>query len=100
MNPYNVIMRSVVTEKSLKLRNDPRGKTRNPINGYTFEVHPDATKPMIKDAVETIFNVKVNKVNTTAVRGRNRRVRKIMGKTKDWKKAVVFLAEGHNIELY
>ena len=100
MDPYNIIRRSVVTEKTLRLRNDPRGKTRNPINGYTFEVHPDATKPMIKSAVEEIFNVKVARVNTTAVRGRKRRVRRVMGKTKDWKKAVVFLAEGHNIELY
>ncbi|MBN1807751.1 MAG: 50S ribosomal protein L23 [Planctomycetes bacterium] len=100
MDPYNVIRRSVITEKSLRLRNDPRGKTRNPINGYTFEVHPDATKPMIKEAVEKIFNVRVARVNTSAARGKERRVRRVLGRTKDWKKAVVFLAEGNNIELY
>ena len=100
MDPYNVVRRSVITEKTLRLRNDPKGKTRNPINAYTFEVHPEATKPMIKEAVEKIFNVKVDKVRTATVAGRLRRVRRVLGKTKNWKKAMVFLAEGQNIELY
>jgi len=100
MGPFDVIKRSVISEKTLKMRNAPRGKSTKPINAFTFEVHPSATKAMIKDAVEQIFNVKVDKVNTTAVKGKLRRVRKVAGRTNDWKKAIVFLAEGHNIELY
>ena len=100
MDPYDIIIRSVISEKSLRSRNEPRGKSRKPLNGYTFEVHPAATKPMIKEAIRKIFNVKVDKVTTCAVKGRERRVRRVLGRTKNWKKAVVFLAEGQNIELF
>jgi|YNPNPStandDraft_1061719.scaffolds.fasta_scaffold169355_2 large subunit ribosomal protein L23 len=100
MDIHQVIIRSVVSEKSVRTRNGPRGKTKKPVNGYTFEVHPAATKPMIREAVEKIFGVKVTKVNTASVRGKARRVRRTLGMTKDWKKAVVFLAEGQNIESY
>jgi len=69
-------------------------------NVYTFEVAKDATKPQIARAVEEIFDVKVIKVNTMNVSGKPRRVRYALGKTKNWKKALVTLAEGDKIDIF
>jgi len=69
-------------------------------NTYTFEVAKEATKPQIKRAIEKIFDVKVVKVNTINVAGKPRRVRYALGKTKSWKKALVTLAEGDQIDIF
>ena len=61
---------------------------------YTFKVALTANKIEIKDAIEEIFGVKVEKVNTMRVRGRHRRMGRNEGRTPNWKKAVVTLAEG------
>ena len=87
---YDVIKEPVITEKSTKLASQ---------NKYFFRVHSDATKPQIKKAVEDIFNVKVEDVNTIQVSGKWKRVRLQPGKTSDWKKAIVTLKAGQKIEL-
>jgi large subunit ribosomal protein L23 len=68
-------------------------------NKYTFEVDMRANKTQIKDAVEEIFKVEVEKVNTSRVRGKLRRMGRHEGYTSDWKKAVVTLKPGHSIEV-
>ncbi len=91
MNPYEIIKRPVVTEKSTY--------AQNKLGRYTFEVHTAATKTQIKDAVETLFKVKVAAVNTMNCRGKLRRMRVgIPGTTPAWKKAIVKLIAGQKIE--
>ena len=76
----DIILRPVITEKS----NDALQEGK-----YTFEVNKKATKVEIAKAVEKLFEVKVLKVNTMTVRGKNKRVGRYEGKTPDWKKAIV-----------
>ncbi len=92
-DPRDVILAPVVSEKSYGLLDR---------NVYTFVVHPDASKPEIRDAIESIFDVKVLKVNTLNRKGkptRNRRTGKF-GKRPDTKRAIVTLAEGDSIDLF
>jgi len=88
-----LILAPIITEKSM------RESEVN--NKYTFKVHPDATKIDIKRAIETIFNVRVLKVNTMTVAGKARRrsYRHREGKTAEWKKAVITLAPGSSIDV-
>jgi large subunit ribosomal protein L23 len=81
-NPRDVLIRPIITEKSVSMHEDKR---------YTFQVHPDANKIEIKYAVETIFGVQVDRVRTISVPGKRRRVGAHVGYTSDWKKAVVIL---------
>lgn len=73
-------------------------------NCYTFKVSPDANKFQIKDLVEKLYGVKVEAVNTAIVRGKNKsRYTKsglLRGKTNQWKKAYITLAEGQTIDFY
>jgi large subunit ribosomal protein L23 len=87
----DIIIRPIVTEKSYKMIEH---------NRYTFEVAKMASKIEIGKAVEEIFDVTVTNVNTMRVNGKKRRVRQALGRTKDWKKAVVTLKEGDSIELF
>ncbi len=64
----------------------------------TFRVPKDATKPLIKEAVETLFGVKVRGVNTIVQKGKTKRFRQIAGKRADFKKAIVTLEEGQTID--
>ena len=80
MLPEEIIIRPVVTEKS----NDELQQGK-----YTFEVNKKATKVQIANAVEKLFEVKVLKVNTMTVKGKTKRVGYHVGKTSDWKKAIV-----------
>ena len=76
-------------------------KSANAADGaqqFTFKVVSDATKPEIAAAVEMLFDVNVNKVQTINVKGKSKRFGQIQGKRKDWKKAVVRLAEGQDID--
>ena len=91
MNNYQVIIRPLVTEKNTNLMQ---------LNKYCFEVAREANKPQIKQAVEAIFSVSVTKVHTMNVRGKLRRRGREFGYTRDWKKAVVTLAEGDRIDLF
>jgi len=90
-NPYNVIVRPILTERSTTLKEKQ--------NQYIFEVRPDATKPDIRHAVEDIFKVKIISVRTMNVMGKFRRLGKSMGKRPDWKKAIVTLQKGQKIDL-
>lgn len=91
MDARDIIKRPIVTEKSTDLLAD---------NKYTFEVDLRASKIQIKEAVEQVFKVKVEKVNTSRVKGKLRRMGRHEGYTSDWKKAVVTLAPGHSIEVF
>ncbi len=98
---HQTVLRPLVTEKS-HVFNEPR-KGRRPkvvMNKYVFEVDPHANKHQIRDAVEALYDVKVQSVNSMRMTGKKRRVGGRTGQTKDWKKAVVTLKEGHAIELY
>ena len=90
---YDVILRPVVTEKSMNVMADKK---------YTFMVHPDANKAQIKEAVEKMFEgTKVAKVNTLNIGGKTKRPGMTFGKTAKSKKAVVTLAEGSkDIEIF
>lgn len=67
-------------------------------NQVVFKVLKDATKPEIKQAVESLFNVKVEDVTVLNVKGKNKRAGMIAGRRKDWKKAYVSLSEGQAID--
>ena len=70
-----------------------------PFNKYLFCVDRKANKIEIKRAIEEIYKVKVERVNTLTVGGKKRRVRFVEGKTSDWKKAIVTLKQGDKIDL-
>jgi large subunit ribosomal protein L23 len=80
-----------LTEKS----NTLRGK-----NQVVFEVSRDANKVQIKDAVQKLFSVKVESVNTMVYRGKDRRMGRGYAKMQNWKKAVVTLKDGENIDFF
>jgi large subunit ribosomal protein L23 len=86
-----VLRRPLVTEKSTVLQQQ---------NKYAFEIADEANKPMVKEAVEAGFKVKVTKVNVVTMRGKARRVGRRIVQTRDWKKAIVTLAAGDKIEFF
>ncbi len=88
----DIIIKPVVSEKSMQLIQDT--------NTYSFQVARDANKVEIKNAIKEIFNVEVENVNTMNVRGKKRRLGRNEGKRADWKKAMVKLAEGEEIEIF
>lgn len=103
MDVYHIIKRPLVTEKGTHQSTQMFGATRTHGargGAYAFEVHPEATKPMIRRAVELIYNVKVDNVRTANRVGKRRRVRYKVGKTRDWKKAVVVLKADYHIDLF
>jgi large subunit ribosomal protein L23 len=89
---HEVLRRPLITEKS----NYQNSKLRQ----YSFEVAPDATRTLVKDAVETLFDVKVMRVNilNTAGKRTRRRNRRLMVRDAGIKKAIVTLAEGNTLE--
>ncbi|MCS6883110.1 MAG: 50S ribosomal protein L23 [Oscillochloridaceae bacterium] len=89
--PHEIIIRPLITEKNTALMVE---------NKYSFEVLRTASKPEIKRAVETIFDVTVTKVHTMNVRGKLKRRGREKGYTRDWKKAIVTLAPGDRIEVF
>lgn len=91
MEARDILKRPIVTEKSTDLMAD---------NKYTFEVDMRANKTQVKMAVEEVFNVEVQQVNTARVKGKLRRQGRYEGYTSDWKKAVVTLKPGHSIEVF
>jgi large subunit ribosomal protein L23 len=93
MHAENIVKRPILlTEKATRLQESE--------NKVVFEVDRRANKIEIKSAVESLFGVKVAAVNTTIVRGKQRRMGRGHGKRPNWKKAVVTLAEGHGIQFY
>ena len=90
---YDVILRPVITEKSMNMMSDKK---------YTFYVHPEATKIQVKEAVEKMFNgTKVSSVNTMNIDGKKRRRGMTVGRTAKSKKAIVQLtADSADIEFF
>ena len=92
MDPHQIIIRPVISEKSYNLI-ESEGQ-------YTFQVDRRANKNQIKHAIESAFDVHVQKVNTAHVKSKPKRQGLTRGRTSTWKKAVVKLAEGDRIELF
>ncbi len=91
MNVYQVLIRPIVTEKTMGQREE---------NRYTFEVAVKANKRQIQEAVEKIFDVTVSDVKTLTVKGKQRRWGRRFYKTSSWKKATVTLADGDTITFF
>lgn len=90
-DPRDLLIRPIVTEKTSAMMQD---------NKYTFQVPLNANKTEIRQAVEKIYNVKVVNVYTVRVSGKTKRMGRYEGKTSDYKKAIVKLAEGNTITLF
>ena len=89
--PQSIIVRPVITERATVMRD------KN--NKYLFEIAVQANKQEVKAAIEELFKVKVESVNTMNVLGKFRRIRGKLGKKSDWKKALVTLKEGNKIDI-
>ncbi len=92
MDDYNIIIRPLVTEQGMHF-----ASTRN---AYSFEVNRGANKIQIRQAVEKLYNVKVENVRTANCIGKPRRRGRNIGMTRSWKKAVVVLHEDYHIDLF
>jgi large subunit ribosomal protein L23 len=91
-DPRDVVIEPIVSEKSYSLLEN---------NVYTFRVHPSASKPEIRDAIESIFDVTVTRVNTLNRKGkRSATAAPTFGSRPDTKRAIVTLAEGDSIDLF
>jgi len=88
----DVVKRPLITEKSERGREAARQ--------YAFEVHREATKIQVKNAVEKLFAVHVMAIRTSIARGKNKRVGRNIGRRPNWKKAIVTLKEGETISLF
>lgn len=92
MIQYDIIIRPVVTEKTSIQKED--------FNQVSFEVDRRANRVEIRRAIEQIFNVRVDDVKTMQVKGKVKRRGQIVGKRKDWKKAIVKLMPGERIDFF
>ncbi|NIM59096.1 MAG: 50S ribosomal protein L23 [Candidatus Aminicenantes bacterium] len=92
MDPYKIVIRPVITEKSTLLKEKNRE--------VCFEVDPRANKSEIKKAAEQLFKIKVERVRIQNKKGKKRRVGRSEGKKKDWKKAYIKLKEGEKMIEY
>ena len=92
LEPYQIIIRPIVTEKGFH--------NSSARNTYTFEVHKLASKTDIKEAIETLYDVKVVYVHTQNRQGKKRRTRKGIGVTRSWKKAMIKLDADHRLDIY
>jgi large subunit ribosomal protein L23 len=91
LHPNEVLLAPVVSEKSYSLIGD---------NKYSFRIHPDAHKTQVRQAVEELFEVKVERVNIVKVQPKPKRRGLSKGIRPGWKKAIVQLAEGETIEIF
>lgn len=91
MDPSQVIIRPIVSEKSYALAAADR---------YTFRIHPDAHKTQVRQAVEQLFDVKVLEVRTITVKPKPKRRGYTSGRTRRWKKAIVQVREGDSIPIF
>lgn len=90
-NPRDLLIRPIITEKTSQMMSE---------NKYTFQVPLDANKVEIRQAIEAIFNVKVEKVNTVRVLGKTKRMGRFVGKRSDYKKAIVKLVAGQKLPIF
>jgi len=91
MHLYEVLRRPLITEKSTDLQ---------ALNKYVFEIADEANKPLVKQAIEKAFRVRVTGVNVVTVPGKTRRVGRRQVQTRSWKKAIVTLQAGDKIEIF
>lgn len=89
---HHVLVQPLLTEKVTAMRESN--------NTVSFLVHPGANRVQIKQAVETLLKVKVERVNVLNVQGKIKRLGRFSGKRSDWKKAFVKLKQGEKLELY
>ena len=87
-----IILGPLVTERNMVLRDEQ--------NKYAFRVHPRATKPEIKKAVEELFDVSVVSVTTMSGLGKIKRLGRSVGRRPNWKRAIVRVASGQKIDIY
>ncbi|MBE9540906.1 MAG: 50S ribosomal protein L23 [Proteobacteria bacterium] len=92
MDFYQIIKKPLITEKATKQKEQ--------VNQLTFEVDRHANKILVRNAIEKIFKVKVLSVTVINVKGKKRTVGRNVGRKSDWKKAIVRLAPGENIEFF
>ena len=92
MNPYDIIKRPLITEKTSIQKED--------YNQISFEVDRKANRVEIKRAIENIFKVNVDTVRTIQVKGKTKQRGRIVGKRRNWKKAVVKLMPGERIDFF
>ncbi len=92
LNARDIIIRPIVTEKTMKLMDSD--------NKVTFEVAKDTNKTAVRQAIEEIYNIKPVSVNIVNVHPKTKRVGKYVGKTSAYKKAIVKLPEGKDIDLF
>ncbi|RZB36442.1 MAG: large subunit ribosomal protein L23 [Desulfobacteraceae bacterium Eth-SRB2] len=92
MNPYDIVKRPLITEKTSIQKED--------YNQMSFEVDRKANRVEIKRAIENIFNVNVATVRTMQVKGKTKQRGRIVGKRRNWKKAVVKLMPGERIDFF
>jgi len=90
-NARKIILAPLITEKNNSLKER--------YNSYAFKVDVDANKIEIKNAIEEIFHVNIEKVNTINQRGKVKKMNRYSGKRADWKKAIIKLRQGDSIEL-
>lgn len=103
MDDFQIILRPLVTEKSTHQSQQSHESTESrPGRGgsYTFQVHHEANKAQIRNAVERIYNVKVVDVRTSVRGGKRRRYKFQMGQTSETKRAVVVLHPDYHIDLF
>jgi large subunit ribosomal protein L23 len=89
---YDILRRPILSEKSVGLKEEGRQ--------ICLEVLPKANKQQIKSAAEKLFGVKVEAVNTSIYRGKTKRMGKSMGKTSNWKKAVLTLSADSDVDAF
>jgi len=89
---YDIVKRPLITEKTTLMKEEN--------NAFSFEVDRNANRVEIRRAVEQIFNVSVSGVRTMQVKGKFKRRGRILGKQRDWKKAIVTLMPGERIDFF
>lgn len=92
LEPHQIIVKPALTEKAMYQATE--------LNQYSFRVNPLATKTDVKNAVESLYDVKVTGVSTQSCMGKSRRYRFKFGRTKDWKKAIVTLDKESKIDFF
>ena len=91
MDDFNVVIRPLITEQGMHFANTK--------GAYSFEVNRKANKTQVKNAIERIYGVKVEKVRTAIRKGKQRRRGRTIGMTSSWKKAIVYLQPDYHLSL-
>jgi large subunit ribosomal protein L23 len=92
VDDYSIIIRPLITEQGIHFANNK--------GAYSFQVHKSANKIQIRQAIERIYGVKVDKVRTANRSGKLRKRGKAFGRTASWKKAIVYLDAEYHIDLF